>query len=120
MNTDSTAVPTVDDVRRRVLERRERHHNRSVPIRALVVVGGIALGVAAVALFWAPELGLPLLIVSLRLLALEFDRAIPAQVWAERRLIRVRAWLKGDSRAKQITIWVVVGLIAAAVLLRFM
>ncbi len=67
----------------RVLGQRERHRERSVFVRAGVVVTGGAVSVfAALLAVIAPEFGVPLLLLGLRLLALEFD-------WAARAYARV-------------------------------
>ena len=71
-----------DAVLERVLLQREKHRERSIFVRAGVAVAGGAVGVFAVPLLLAPELGLPLLLFGLRLLALEFD-------WAVRLYVRV-------------------------------
>ncbi len=72
-----------DAVLDRVLARRERHKKRSIFTRFGVVVAGGAVSIFATPLSLpAPELGLPLLLFGLRLLALEFD-------WAARLYVRV-------------------------------
>ncbi len=71
-----------DTVLERVLLQREKHRRRSIFVRAGVMVAGGAVSVFAVPLLLAPELGLPLLLFGLRLLALEFD-------WAVRLYVRV-------------------------------
>ena len=65
-----------ETVLERVMRQREQHQQRSIFVRAGVVVAGGAVGVFAVPLSLpSPELGLPLLLFGLRLLALEFDWA---------------------------------------------
>jgi hypothetical protein len=71
-----------DAVLERVLLQREKHRGRSIFVRAGVMVAGGAVSAFAVPLLLAPELGLPLLLFGLRLLALEFD-------WAVRLYVRV-------------------------------
>jgi hypothetical protein len=72
-----------DEVLERVLGQRERHRERSGFVRAGVVVAGGTVSVFGGLLsVIAPEFGLPLLLVGLRLLALEFD-------WAARAYARV-------------------------------
>lgn len=66
----------VDETLALVFERRERHRERSLFVRAGVVVAGGAVSLSAALLsVVTPELGLPLLLFGLRLLALEFDWA---------------------------------------------
>lgn len=68
--------PGRDEVLERVFERRERHRERSVFVRVgVVIAGGTVSLFAALLSVIAPELGLPLLLFGLRLLALEFDWA---------------------------------------------
>ncbi len=69
----------------RVLRQRERHRERSVFARACVVVAGGTIGAfAGLLAVIAPEFGLPLLLLGLRLLALEFDWAARAYARAAR------------------------------------
>ena len=71
---------------------RERHRERSRGLRAAVIAGGwvaAALGVALVAVL--PELGLPLLVVGLRLLALRYSWAARAYLPVARLWERVKA-----------------------------
>ena len=78
-----------DEVLERVLGQRERHRERSVFVRAGVVVAGGAVSVfAALLAVIAPEFGVPLLLLGLRLLALEFD-------WAARAYARVAHVARG-------------------------
>jgi hypothetical protein len=72
-----------DGLLRRVLGRRRSHRERSMFVRVGVVVAGGTLSVFAGLLsVIAPEFGLPLLLLGLKLLALEFD-------WAGRAYARV-------------------------------
>ena len=66
----------------RLRERRERHRQRHILVRALVMLGGLAAVAGGVALLVLPGPGIPLLAVGLGLLALEFE-------WADRLLSRV-------------------------------
>jgi hypothetical protein len=78
-----------DEVLERVLRQRERHRKRSLFERACVVVAGGTIGVFAGPLAAiAPEFGVPLLLLGLRLLALEFD-------WAARFYVRVARMARG-------------------------
>jgi hypothetical protein len=73
----------------RVLRQRERHRERSVFARVGVVVAGGTVSVfGGLLAVIAPELGLPLLLLGLRLLALEFD-------WAARAYARVARLARG-------------------------
>lgn len=66
-------------------------------VRVAVTAGGFLLLGLAVALFWFPELGLPLALIALRLLALEFDWAVTAQAWLILRWAQLRGWFAGLS-----------------------
>ncbi len=68
--------------RDRLRERRERHRSRPPVVRALVALGGFATLLGGLALLVLPGPGIPLVIVGLGLLALEFR-------WAEAALGRV-------------------------------
>jgi hypothetical protein len=107
-------------VMERVLRQRERHRERSGFVRAGVVVAGGTVSVFGGLLsVIAPEFGLPLLLVGLRLLALEFD-------WAARAYARAARLARGAggrlrrllSRSKRgVVLTVVVVAVAVVVLL---
>lgn len=109
--------PARDEVLEGVLARRGRHRERSVFVRAGVVVVGGAVGLfAALLSVVAPEVGLPLLLFGLRLLALEFDWA--ARLYARvARFARRVAGMFGRfwSRSKVWVVLAVVALVAFAV-----
>ena len=65
----------------RLRERRERHRQRHIFVRMLVVLGGFAALFGGLALLVLPGPGIPLIVVGLGLLALEFK-------WAEAALGR--------------------------------
>ena len=67
--------------RDRLRERRARHRSRPVWVRAATAIGGFSTLLAGVALLVLPGPGVPLLLVGLGLLALEFR-------WAEAALER--------------------------------
>jgi uncharacterized protein (TIGR02611 family) len=74
----------VSDARSRVekvRQRKERHKQRSRIVRVLVALGGFATVAGGIALLVLPGPGIPLLVVGLGLLALEFD-------WAEAAFVR--------------------------------
>ncbi len=89
------------DAQARLEAARERHRERSALTRALTVAGGGLAGlVGALLVLPLPELGLPLLLVGLRVLALEYE-------WAARAYVPVaRLWdrVKGLSLAWKIAI----------------
>ena len=89
------AEKRADAVLERVLLQREKHRGRSIFVRAGVVVAGGAVSVFAAPLsVLSPELGLPLLLFGLRLLALEFDWAVRIYVRVEKLARRLLGWLK--------------------------
>ena len=67
--------------RDRLRERRARHRERHIVLRMLVAVGGFAALLGGLALLVLPGPGIPLIVVGLGLLALEFR-------WAEAALAR--------------------------------
>jgi uncharacterized protein (TIGR02611 family) len=68
--------------RDRLRQRRERHRRRPLAVRVLVALGGFATLLGGLALLVLPGPGIPLVVVGLGLLALEFR-------WAESALERV-------------------------------
>jgi hypothetical protein len=104
-----------DAVLERVLAQRERHRGRSIFVRAGVVVAGGAVSVFAAPLsVVVPELGLPLLLFGLRLLALEFDRAARLYVRVEKLARKILGFLKRLFKSKRnIAVAVVIGIVVA-------
>lgn len=101
--------------------RRERHRRRPMIVRVGVVAGGGILSVVGLPLLLAPELGLPLLLGGLGLLALEFN-------WAARLLGHVLGWAahvqlrfqRLSRLSKALVVVVVLGLIAVAIWVSFL
>ena len=109
-----------DEVLEKILRQRERHRERSVFVRAgVVVAGGTISAFAGLLAVVAPEFGLPLLLLGLRLLALEFDRAARAYARAARLARgvggRLRRLLPRSRRGVVLTVVVPVVVVAAAV-----
>jgi len=98
---------SADDARRRLDEARDRHRERSPGRRLAALAGGWASGLLGLVLVLPlPELGLPLLVFGLRLLALRYD-------WAARAYLPVaRLWER--VKALPASIKVVVGIVAVA------
>ena len=98
----------------RVMEQRRRGRERPMAIRVLVAGAGLLLAAAAAPLVvLLPELGVPLLLVALRLLAVEFDRAARAYAWVVWRWEQVRAWFRsapGPVRSLVVVLLVLVAL----------
>lgn len=114
----------VDETLARMFERRERHRGRSIFVRAGVVVAGGAVSLfAALLSVVAPEFGLPLLLVGLRLLALEFDWAARLYTKVAKLAKRVagklrKFWPKSKVGAALTVVALVVVFIAVFMLLR--
>jgi hypothetical protein len=107
-----------DEVLERILRQRGRHRERSVFARAGVVVAGGTASVFGGLLLIAPEFGLPLLLLGLRLLALEFDWAARAYARVARLARRVGGRLrKLLPRSKRGVVLTVVVVAAAVVVL---
>ncbi len=75
--------------RDRLRERRARHRARPIALRAAVALGGFATLASGLALLVLPGPGLPLVVVGLGLLALEFRWAEAALERALRHTARV-------------------------------
>jgi hypothetical protein len=82
----------VNDARDALEGARERHRRRSRGHRALVIAGGYAAAALGVVLVVPlPEVGLPLLVVGLRLLALRYSWAARAYLPVARLWERIKA-----------------------------
>jgi hypothetical protein len=98
------------------MEHRRRGRARPPAVRALVALAGVGLLVASVpALVVLPEAGVPLLLLALRLLAVEFDWAAGAYAWVVWRSAQLKAWF--GSRPRPVRALIVLALVALAVLL---
>ena len=76
-----------------------------------VISGGLVSILGAILLIVVPELGVPLLLLGLRLLAYEFDWAARAYAYMARLLKRLREWYR------RLSPWKRFGLIIAATLI---
>ena len=109
-------VTTRDQVLARVLQHRERGRTRSAPARLVLAVLGAVLLLASVPLVVVlPELGIPALLVALRLLAVEADWAAKAYAWVDWRFTQARDWFHRQSQP--VRAGVLVGLLVVAVAL---
>lgn len=101
----------------RILRQRERHRERSLTIRVAVALAGMVVSVLAATLsLVVPELGLPLLLVGLRLLAFEFDWAARAYGRVAKLAERMRGRFRRLSpRGKHTLVVIGVGVAAFAV-----
>ena len=81
-----------EETRARLEDARERHRARSPSHRLTVLAGGWSAALLGVVLVLPlPELGLPLLVVGLRLLALRYDWAARAYLPVARLWARLKA-----------------------------
>src|SRR5919112_473898 len=93
-----TTMTTRDEALARVLEYRERGRRRPALARLLLAVVGGALFIAAIPVgIVLPELGVPALLVALRLLAVEADWVARAYAWINWRFAQARAWFRRQS-----------------------
>ena len=79
---------------------RQRSLGRARPPALRIVMAGVGLvaAIAAVPLVVVlPELGVPLLLLALRLLAVEFDWAARSYAWVIWRWEQAKAWYHGAS-----------------------
>jgi hypothetical protein len=82
----------------RVLQRRNVGRSRPPAIRFGSAVFGLVAAIGAVPLIVVlPELGTPLLLLALRLLAVEFDWAAHSYAWVLWRWQQASAWYHGAS-----------------------
>jgi hypothetical protein len=112
-NTLSTAR---DAALSRVFAYRERGRARPMPVRAaLAVFGGVLLVASIPMIVLLPEVGIPALLIALRLLAVEADWAARAYAWTDWRFTQIRDWLHRQSRLIRWAIVVGLLLVAAAI-----
>ena len=99
---------SAEEARGRLEAARDRHRARSPGRRLAVLAAGWAAGLLGVVLVLPlPELGLPLLVVGLRLLALRYD-------WAARAYLPVaRLWAR--LKALPATVKLALGVAAVAI-----
>ena len=99
-----------------MLEYRERGRERSTAVRVVLAGTGACLFLASLPLVIVlPELGVPLLLFALRLLAVEVDWAARAYAWVDWRFNQARDWLHRQSGPVRAA--VIIGLIVVAVAL---
>src|SRR5690349_8151145 len=83
---------------KRVLERRAAARAQPLPVRIVLAVAGVlAMAIAIPLVVVLPELGVPLLLLALRMLAVEFDWAAHGYAWVIWRWGQVRAWFANAS-----------------------
>lgn len=105
-----------DAALRHVMEYRERGRGRPTPVRIVVAVLGLVALLAVVPLVVVlPEAGVPLLLLALRLLAVEFDWAARAYAYVIWRWGQVKAWYR--TRSPLVRGLVILGLVALAAVL---
>ena len=97
----------------RVLEYRARGRRRSLPLRVLfAAVGGVVLVVSAPAVILLPEVGVPLVLIALRILAVEAMPAARAYAWIDWRFNQVRTWFHSQPRSVRALVIVVLACVA--------
>src|SRR5687767_4974724 len=88
-----------DAALQRVLEQRDTGRARPKPIRIATAAAGALAAIAAIPItIVLPELGIPLLLIALRLLAVEFDWAARAYAWVVWRWDQAKTWFRNASR----------------------
>ena len=81
-----------------VMERRRTGRARPPALRVFLAAVGLAAAVVAIPLVVIlPELGVPLLLIALRMLAVEFDWAARSYAWVTWRWGQAKAWYHGAS-----------------------
>ena len=87
---------------KRVMKQQTVGRARPRALRLAMASIGLVIAVVAVPLVVVlPELGVPLLLVALRLLAVEFDWAARSHAWVIWRWGQAKAWYHGASRPVQ-------------------
>jgi hypothetical protein len=82
----------------RVMEQRRVGRARPPALRILMAAVGLAAAIVAAPLVVVlPELGVPLLLLALRLLAVEFEWAARSYAWVLWRWGQAQAWYRGAS-----------------------
>ncbi len=99
----------------RVLAYRERGRARRMPIRAgNALVGGLLFVAAIPLIVLLPELGIPALLVSFRLLAVEAEWAARAYAWTDWRFTQLRDWFHRKSQLARVAILTALLVVAVA------
>jgi hypothetical protein len=90
---------------------------RPLPVRVARILGGALLGIASLPLvLLLPEIGVPLLLVALRLLADEYAWAARAYASVASTWTRVRAWFIGRPIVVQMLVLLALAAIAIAII----
>jgi hypothetical protein len=101
----NTTITARDAALWRVFAYRERGRARPMPVRVALAVVGVALLVASIPMIvLLPELGIPVLLIAFRLLAVEADWAARAYAWTDWRFSQMRDWFQRQSRLVRWTI----------------
>ncbi|GFG65179.1 hypothetical protein MKUB_26690 [Mycobacterium kubicae] len=117
---DDRSAATREAALARVLAYRDRGRARPRPLRAfLAVLGGVLLVASIPLIVVLPELGIPALLIALRLLAVEADWAAGAYAWTDWRFVQLRQWFGRQSRVTRAAIWIVLLLLAAGLVWLF-
>lgn len=105
------------DALRQVFARRATARAKPAPVRIATALAGLVAAVASLPLVVVlPELGIPLLLLALRLLAIEFDWAAHAYAWVIWRWDQSKTWFHNASKpAQAATMLVLVALAVALV-----
>jgi hypothetical protein len=110
------APPTREQALARVLEYRRRSRSKPRIVQIALAILGTASLIAAVPLAVVlPEVGVPALLVGLRLLAVEVDWAARAYAWIDWRFRQAHRWFRRQSAAVRAAVFL--ALLALAALL---
>jgi hypothetical protein len=105
------------DVLARLEAERAEHGRRPLPVRAANVLGGALLGLVSLPLAIAlPEIGVPLLLVGLRLLAFEYAWAARAYASVAWTWTRAKTWFAGRPVVVQMLVLLALAAIAIALI----
>jgi hypothetical protein len=103
------------DVLARLEAERADHGRRALPARLATVVGGTLLGLVSLPVaIVLPEIGVPLLLVALRLLAYEFAWAAHAYASVAWTWTRVKTWFASKPAVVQTLVLLALAAVAIA------
>ncbi len=112
----NTAITNHAAALARLHARRERGRARPTLVRAMLGGTGAVLFVASVPLTMVfPEAGVPVLLIGLRLLAVEVNWAARAYVWTDWRFCQARDWLYRQPRSVHVAMGISFLVLGAAI-----
>lgn len=79
----------------RIINKKEKHKQRNILVRSFYVILGFLLGIFGLPLLFVfPEAGIPIILISLAILSLEFDWAGNILTWVSLKFDKLLNWLR--------------------------